>query len=266
MRDWLTMYRVLAWTTLKARAAYRWNFFLSLFFQMVLLSAELAVVLLIVARVNGIGGFSVDEVLLLFGLTITSSGLFRVFASELHDFDKYLVYGEFDGILTRPVPTWLAVAGRSIDVEQLGAVLQGAVALSVAMVRLHLVARFGSIEIAEALTGVLAGTLVWLGLVTGVAALGFWTTRIDELQPMLLYGPETASSFPLSIYPAGIRVLFYSVIPVAFGSYVPALVMLHKPGAAPVDLVYSVLAGLAAFGVSLVLWQAGVRHYASTGT
>lgn len=266
MRDWFTMYRVLAWTTLKARLAYRWNFFLSLFFQMVLLSAELAVILLIVARVNGIGGFSVDEVLLLFGLAMTSSGLFRVFASELHDFDKYLVYGEFDGILTRPVPTWLTVAARSIDVEQLGAVLQGVAALTVAIVRLHLVTRFGSVEILQALTGVVAGTLVWLALVTGVAALGFWTTRIDELQPMLLYGPETASTFPLSIYPAGIRALFYTIIPVAFGTYVPALVMLHKPGAAPMDLVYSVLAGLVAFGLSLMLWQAGVRHYASTGT
>ncbi len=63
----------------------------------------------------------------------------------------------------------------------------------------------------EQRVGVVVGSLVWMALVTAVATLGFFTTRIDDLQPLVLYGPQTASTFPLTVYPAGLRLLFFTV-------------------------------------------------------
>lgn len=66
MRDWWAVYRAVASATLRARLAYRCNFFLDLGLQMVMLVAELLVVVFIATAVHGIGGWSVDQIVFLY--------------------------------------------------------------------------------------------------------------------------------------------------------------------------------------------------------
>jgi ABC-2 type transport system permease protein len=262
---WLRLYLAMAGVTLRSRTAYRANFFLNLLFNFAMVTAELVVTLLLVHRVHGILGWTTDDVMLLYGLAATSAGVYRIFLAELHEFDRYLVNGEFDAVLTRPTPTWVTVASRSLDLSHLGWVLEGLVILVTAghllgLWHQHPLATAGELAIAIA-----SGSLVWLALVTAVATLGFWTTRVDDLQPMVLYGPQTAATFPLSAYPAGLRAIFYTILPVAFGSYLPALVILHR--GPPPALLWGCLGGsLLALVAALQFWAVGVRHYASTGT
>lgn len=259
------MYRSVALATLKARLAYRWNFILDLFFQIVMLLAELLVVVLITAAVHGIGGWSVYQIVFLFGLSSLSTGLYRVFASEFHSFDKYLVNGEFDSVLTRPAPALVVVSARSVDFEQAGMILQGLAIVGYAAWRLHLWALDGPILLVQICLAWLSGGAIWLGIVIAFATLGFWTTRIDDLAPVVLYGPETAANYPLSIYPRAIQALFYGILPVAFGGYIPTRVILHK-GLGPLWLLASLGVGVATFAFALGLWQIGVKRYTSTGS
>lgn len=261
----LRLYTAMARATLRSRAVYRTNFWLSLTFNVVLVTSELVVTLLVVHRVHGILGWSTAQVMLLFGLATTSGGIYRTFLSELHDFDKYLVNGEFDAVLTRPAPAWLVVAARSVDPDQIGFMLEGMGIITAAGAILGLFRHDAWLVIGELLAAVVSGTLIWMALVTAVAALGFWTTRIEDLQPMVLYGPQTAATFPLSVYPTSIRTLFYSIFPVAFGTYLPAMVILHK-GPGLIMVFVSLFAGAAAFALALRFWRFGVRHYTSTGT
>lgn len=263
--DGMRMYAIVAASSLRSRAAYRWNFILSLFFQMLMYTGDVAALLLIVGKVRGIGGWGTYDILFLSGLVFASSGVYRVLGSELHDFDKYLVNGEFDGVLIRPAHTLLTVAARSIDVEQGGAFLQGVVLMVVAW--RHLAPDLG-LGVTDALCAALAvacGAAIWFAVVTATAALGFWTTRIDDLQPVLLYGPETAVSYPLSIYPRAVRWIFQTILPVAFGSYVPAAAILRK-GPPLSDLGWCAAVAAASFVAAVGLWNLGVRRYTSTGS
>ena len=259
------VYTAMARMTLRARTMYRTNFWLSLLFNFIMVTGELAVTLLIVHRVHGILGWTTYQVMMLYGLTAASGGVYRAFLSELNDFDRYLVNGEFDAILTRPAHTWTTVVSRSVDLDQMGWIIEGLVIMGVSGAALGLFRHHALVTVAELSLGLVAGSLVWMALVTAVAALGFFTTRVDDLQPMVLYGPQTAATFPLSAYPTGLRTLFYTVFPVAFGSYVPAMVVLHK-GPGPDALALCVGAGLLAVVLALWFWQYGVRHYTSTGT
>ncbi len=261
----LRLYTAMARTTLQSRAIYRANFGLSLVFNSIMVTAELIVTLLLVHRVHGILGWNTAQVMLLFGMATTSGGTYRTFLSELSYFDKYLVNGEFDAVLTRPVPAWLAVAGRSVDPDQIGLVIEGMAIVAVSGTILGIFRLDAWLVIGELLAAVVSGTLIWMAMVTALAALGFWTTRVDTLQPMVLYGPQTAATFPLSVYPTDIRMLFYSIFPVAFGTYLPAMVILRKgPGA--VMVLVSLFAAAAALALALRFWRFAVRHYTSTGT
>lgn len=264
-KGWLSSYRVLVMASLKARAAYRFNYVLSITMQMLLSFAELAVVLLIVHRVHTIGGWNADDITFLFGLVVFSSGVYRIFASEFHDFDKYLVNGEFDAVLTRPAPTLLTLMARSIDVEHSGRLIQGLVVLVVEFVRLGPQLHFGFMTILLVAYAIVCGSVIWVAMVIAVATIGFWTTRIDDLQPVFLYGPETAVSYPLTIYPRAIAALFYSIMPVGFGSFVPAAILLRK-GMSPA--LWPVCGGIAVCAIALatLFWGVGVRRYTSSGS
>ncbi len=265
MGDWIGVYKSVASATLRARLAYRWNFVLDLVFQIIMLMAELLVVVLIASAVHGIAGWSVYQIVFLFGLSSLSSGLYRVFASEFHGFDKYLVNGEFDSVLTRPAPALVVVSARSVDYEQAGMLVQGLAIVGYAAWRLHLWQIDGPILLAQILSGWISGGAIWLGIVIAFATLGFWTTRIDDLAPVVLYGPETAANYPLSIYPRAIQAIFYGILPVAFGGYIPARVILHK-GLSPVWLLVSFAVGAATLAGAVGFWQIGVRRYTSTGS
>lgn len=264
MRETWHLYRTLVAATLQARLAYRWNFVSSLLLAMLMLTAELLIVLFIVTRVHGIGGWNAGQILVLVGFAQATAGMYRVFAAELHNFDRYLVNGEFDSILTRPAAPLFILITRSVDPEQGGWIVQGVVVLLVGIWRSGAFSH-PWLAAASAVTGLVTGGAVFFALVTATATLGFWTTRIDDVQPLLLYGPETAASYPVSIYPVGIQAVFYTVIPVALGGYVPAAVMLEK-GLPPAMLVASWGGALAAVGLALAFWNVGVRHYTSTGS
>jgi ABC-2 type transport system permease protein len=262
---WFRVYVALVRATLKSRTIYRFNFLFGLLFQMVMTLSELAAVVLIVNKVGHIGGWTLSDLLLLYGLTSISSGLYRVFVAELHDFDKYLVNGEFDAVLTRPVPTFITLVTRSLDFEDIGFFIQGLAVLIVAFVRLSPTIPFTSSVFLETVGAITAGSFIWVAIVTSTAALGFWTTRIDDLQPVFLYGPETAGLYPLSIYPRAIQVVFYSLLPIAFGAYLPACAILQK-GVPGVAVLGCVGAGAIAMMLALCFWRFGVSRYTSTGT
>lgn len=58
---WVSLYAKLAIVTLKTRSAYKANLVLDLTFQMGMLSAELAILLLIASAVHGIAGWTYNN-------------------------------------------------------------------------------------------------------------------------------------------------------------------------------------------------------------
>lgn len=265
LREWLVLYRVLAASSLRAKMVYRWNFVVSVLCQMVMYLADLAGVLVILRQVGTIGGWDAWDIVFLYGLVTSSAGVYLIFGAELHDFDKYLVNGEFDSVLTRPAPTVLTIAARSVGIEQAGACLQGIAVVAFASARLGPELGWGWARYGEVAVAMATGAAIWFSMLVATATLGFWTTRIDDLQPVFLYGLQTAAEYPLGIYPKAVRAIFYSVLPVAFGSYVPASVLLGK-GFGQLHLAASVAVAAACLVGSTAFWNVGVRHYASTGS
>ena len=69
-----------------------------------------------------------------------------------------------------------------------------------------------------------------IGLAT--ATLGFWTTRIEELQVLTEDAARTAAQYPLTLYPKWMSTLLLSAIPVGFVNYIPSLYLLRGEGGA----------------------------------
>ncbi len=250
---------------LRAKMQYRTDFLTGLVLYGVLSATDFLMVAAILARFSRIGGWDVYEVGLLYGMASIAMGLYRTFGAELHAFERYLVYGEFDALLLRPWPTLLTLLGRSVEPERLGAVLQGAVILAVAGHRLVETGALSPLGLAYVAAGSLLGTLVPLSLSLITAAAGFWVVRIGDLQTFTMYAPVTASHYPLTVYPRWLRTLLTSALPVGFINFVPVQYLLGKGGGAWALWVSPLVVvgfALLAYG----FWRLGERHYQSTGT
>jgi ABC-2 type transport system permease protein len=77
------------------------------------------------------------------------------------------------------------------------------------------------------------------------------------------------ASFPMEVHASAVRLVFTWVLPFGLTVYVPALVLLDKPGIA--GLAPAMLAATPALTVLVCAlawlgWRAGVRSYLGTGS
>lgn len=257
----LRLYGVLIRASLRASMQYKTDFLLSALFNGIIMVSDFVLLAAILLKFDHIVG----EVGLLYGISTGTMSLYRLLAPELHEFEKYMIQGEFDQLLTRPVSPLLLLLARRLDLGRIGGVLQGMLILGIS---------FMNIKVSD---GIMWKLLLYfpLALVTGLilsfalsvvtATVGFWTERIRDFQSFTLYAPYNAANFPLSIYPDWLKGLFLPLLPVGFMNYLPIATLLGK-GEHPLTLLISPLFACAFFAGAIKFWQFGLRHYHSTGS
>lgn len=261
----LRLYGLLAAASLRARMQYKMDFIVNTLLYGMLTVSDFLMLAAIMLRFKEVGGWNIYEVGLLYGMSWIAMALYRTFAAELHNFDRYIVHGEFDGLLVRPWPTLLTLLGRNFEPHRLGAALQGAMILAIAVNHLTKTGALHSLGVAYIVAASFFGALIPFGLSLLTATLAFWVVRTGELHPFTIYAPMTASQYPLTVYPKWLRWLLSSILPVAFVNYVPVQYLLGKGGSVG-SLVAAPAFGVVFATVAYIFWRTGERHYHSTGS
>jgi len=217
-------------------------------------------------RFGRIRGFGLAEVALLYGMTNVSFALSEMFCRGFKIFDQLVKSGEFDRVLLRPRGTAFQVCAQHLDLARTGRLVQGMVVLGWALASLGLV-HLGP-ELALMLGTIVGGACTFAGLFVLQATMAFWTVESLELFAIVTYGGLETAQYPMSIYTEGFRRFFTWVIPLAFLSYVPGLVIMGRPERfGPEWLTWvSPAFGVVFLLVCLQAWRVGVRHYRSTGS
>ena len=117
--------------------------------------------------------------------------------------------------------------------------------------------------------GVASGSVIFMALFLLGATMCFWTVETSELTNIVTDGGREMLSYPISIYHPALRGFFLFVVPLAFGSYVPACYILGRPlpFGLPVELAFAAPLLALAFALATgIVWRFGIRHYQSTGS
>jgi ABC-2 type transport system permease protein len=249
----LTFFRVAASTELQ----YRVNFFLSLVQSVVAVGTSLAVLGLVFAKTDSLGGWSAGELLVVMGVYVLVGGVIRAaIQPNMKQLMSDVQEGTLDFVLIKPADGQLLVSVRRVEIWQAVDVFVGAGLIAVAAVRLP-----GSVGLLPVLA--FAVTLL-LGVVTIycfwllLTILAFWVVRVDFLVE-LFDGMYQAGRWPVTIYPGWLRIGLTFLVPLAFAVTVPASALTGR-------LSGWLLAGTAAFTAALFAltrwaWRAGLRHY-----
>jgi ABC-2 type transport system permease protein len=263
----LRLYFRLIGAHLRSEMQYRASFLGELVGDLLITALDLVALTVLLNRFTAVGGWTLPEVMFLYGTGSAALGLAELFAGGFDGFEEWVVRGEFDRLLIRPLSIEFQMIAGAFPLRRLGRVAQGVLALILALMLLR--PEWNAGKWGFLLVTIAGGMLMFMAILIVGATAAFWTPQTAEITNIFSYGGQFMTSYPMHIYQAWLRSIFTFVIPMAFITFYPALYLLDKPdpwGLPSWIAFLSPVVAMAAFRGALSLWRAGVRHYQSTGS
>lgn len=251
---------------IRAQLQYRTSFALEVAGQFLISFIDFAAIAVIFTNVPQLGGWTVAEVALLYGISGIAFALADMAIGHLDDLPELIRTGNFDLLLIRPRGTLFQIAMSDFQLRRLGRVLQGGAVLGYALVALDLDWTAGRVAVL-ALT-IVSAFAIFVAVWVAVIGVVFWIVEGRETANAFTYGGQFLTQYPINIYDEWLRRLLAFVVPMAFVAYFPALYILDKPDPLGLPRVLQFMAPVAALALGVVAgfsWRGAVRHYRSAG-
>lgn len=246
---------------LKSIMEYKASFFLSCIGQFLVSFNVFLGMYFMFQRFQSVEGFTYNEVLLCFGITLMEFSLAESVARGFDTFDGMIRQGEFDRILVRPRNEILQILGSRIEFSRIGRILQAIVmfAYGFAVSGVH----WTFLKLLTVCFMLIGGTIVFSGIFLLYASICFFTLEGLEFMNIFTDGAKEYGKYPVCIYGKRVLQLCTFVIPYALIQYYPLLYLLDRGKAC--YILFPLAAGLFILPC-LFLWKFGVRRYVSSGS
>jgi ABC-2 type transport system permease protein len=175
-----------------------------------------------------------------------------------------IVRGDFDRVLLRPRSTLLQIIGSGFEITRVGKFVQGIIVLALVMPRIGIL--WGPDKIFTLLCMILGGAAVFTGVFILGATVCFFTVEGLEFINIFTDGGRELASYPLPVYGKWVQRFFTFVIPFGCVNYLPLMYLTGRAVQHPALYMLTPLSGILFIFPCLLVWQIGVRHYASTGS
>ncbi len=229
----------------------------------VVITDPIAAVLMF-ARFGGIGVWTMERILLIYSLAVTSFGLAECLCRGFDCFPWRMIRtGDFDRLLLRPRSLFTQVAASCFNIHRLSRVITGLCVIIWALRRLDVPLNLTNIIILTlALVG---GLLTYSGVFVMTSGIAFFTVKGLDWIYIFTNASYQVTRCPINYMPKILRGMFTFFMPMLVISYYPAAVVCGW-GEPLISGLLALPAGFAFLGLSLLVWRVGVRHYQSTGS
>jgi viologen exporter family transport system permease protein len=244
-------------TTLHNELQYRTNFVVQLFQTATEVVVGLVVVMLVFAHTTELNGWHRADLLAAIGVFMVIGGLIRALVyPPLEAMMNDVARGDFDYTLTQPADAQLLVSVRGPNLWQLSDTVVGAIIIAVAVPDLSTAVDVAGAASFVALLacGVVIAYCMWLSLCCVV----FWVVQAPFMDSVLYFATR-AAQYPISIYPAWLRVSLTVVIPLGIAVTAPSEAITSKLSWITITSAIAVTVVLTLF--SRWIWTRALRRY-----
>lgn len=248
---------------LKMSMEYRLDFFVECLATLAMQATKVLTVQLMFEHFHSMREWNRYEVFFIYGFSLLPMSLFSAFAMNFYQFsDKYLVGGEMDRLLMRPLSSLFQLIMEGIAFDFLADLALGLAIIAYAWPHLGL-------QLTPALVGrfaiFIAGAwCVLTGVFLALISISFWSQdRLSFLPPV--YNLISFAQFPITIFKPFVQILLTWVVPFAFAAFYPAVGFLEKGAPFNTLTLLSPLIGLLVLSVGMLVWRAGLRKYSGAG-
>lgn len=164
-----------------------------------------------------IGGYSIHQVMLLWGLSASSYGLSHILFARVFSLPEMIVNGKLDCYLVLPKNVLLSVMTSATSTSAIGDFLYGFLVICIFCFRIDRLLLFSLFTI--------TGALIITSFSLLMGSLSFWFVRAEKFSMHMTNVMVSFATYPDGIFKGGTRFLLYLVIPVGLAIYHPVHIM-----------------------------------------
>ena len=251
---------------LRSQATFRTSFLADLLGQVLVVGTEFLELWVILTQVGTLGGMTLPQVAVVYGLGALAFGIGDMFFGEIDGLSAQIRSGRLETLLIRPVPLLLQISSLDLSLRRIGRIVVGLAMYATALG----ISGFSPTPalLLLAVLAPLAGALIFGALFTMAGALQFWLVDGREFANAFTYGGNYVATTPGAVFALPMRAFFTFVIPATLIAYAPTLALLDLPGPALVPAWAGWIGlpvALLAWCLAMALWRAGVRRYTGAG-
>ncbi|AEV84111.1 ABC transporter permease [Actinoplanes sp. SE50] len=258
----LRLYRRLLGAHLRSMLEYETDFWLLAGATVLTQVVNVVFLSALFARVPRLNGWSFWAVVMMFGAVAVAEGVGSLFFEGMWRMAWQVNQGELDYFLVRPYPVVLQVSSAEIGVNGASNIVTGGLMLGVGAAHAGVDWTWWRVALAVLLLAGACVIKVSINLATNAAV--FWLSSPTPLFGFAVHQIGDLARFPLSIYPAALKMVLGVALPFAFVSFFPVAYLVDA-GAAPWVGVLTPLVAAYCLGAALLIFRRGLRRYESAG-
>lgn len=246
---------------MKTRLQYRADMFVEMLSDLLFQGVNLIFILVVFGHTQFLNGWSREEIIFIYGFFLVPFALFASFFNIWDFNERYIVKGEMDRILTRPIHSLFQVVLERMELESLFGAFTGIAVMVYASFKLQL--SFHWYDPFIFILFVVGGALVYAGIFVSLASIGFWSDARTSIMPTM-YNIGNYGRYPVDIYNRVIRYVLTWILPFAFVGVYPSAYFLKRTEWYGYAFLTPVM-GLVFFTLAFILWNIGVKRYRGAG-
>lgn len=202
---------------------------------------------------DNVGGYTFKQVLLLWGLAAGTFGFSRFFFKKAFSLSDIINKGKLDAHLVQPKNVLLGVITTDVEASALGDLLYSYIMLCLFGLSIKNFLLFTLFSI--------CGGLILVSVAVIFGSLSFWFNKADMIADTGNSLMTNFATYPEGIFKGGIKILFYTIIPIGFVNYQPLNIMSQ----------FNIYTFLSIIGftiliivLSFIVFYRGLRRYSSS--
>ena len=238
----------------------RFGAFLFIFGKFLRFFLFLGFILLVATKTSALSGYSLWQIILFYATFNLIDTSVQFFFREVYRFRSYVVSGDFDYFLTKPIsPLFRALFGGS-DILDLPMFVASIILTIISINNLGGLT-FAGLALYFILIG--CGLIIAFAFHAAVLAIGVLTTEVDNT--IMMYRDLTSMGrFPVDIYREPLRTIITFVIPVGIMMTFPAKALIGI--FSPFLVLFALIISSVFLASSLKFWQYALKNYTSASS
>lgn len=233
IKKWKRYVKLYLWYqagNIRSLAQYRADFLLMVVFTLFSQGCSLALIGIVYSNIPTVGGWTMWEVLLLYGFLLFSEGSINFFFQGAWKVANSIREAGIDRFLVRPVPVGLQLLTAQIDFEGLNKMIIAAVLLFISAGQCGTIRGIGGCLLM--LVFLVQACIIRLCMVWIASCASFWMENGRNSLNYFVISLGEMAKYPMVIYPPVLKGVFGYLVPYAFVSYYPVGYLVGKSGMA----------------------------------
>jgi ABC-2 type transport system permease protein len=242
--------------------AYRADTVVNILLNLMWLGWELLSLNIIFSNTETIGGWGFGELIALLGVfRLVNTLMFALIWPNTEKFNQSIRDGSMDYTLLQPINSMFLVTFSRITVWRVWDLF-----LAIALIVIGINMNGDTTTPLQVLSFILltiSGAVVIYSLWIVLIALTFWFTKFDN-NVTILHALMDAGRYPVTVYPAWLRILVTFVIPIAVATTIPLQGLRGDLDVARLFMFLGI--GIASFLIASQVWKRGLKQYSGASS